>query len=259
MNDPHVVALFHNVKHSASVDHSEAKPLEHEGKDFTITIENDKARFTMKAHYATEEEARKAVEEYIEVWEFDAALQEGPNAFTLEFDDLHIEDRQPQAGMGGIYVSIPAPSATLRPRAMPIKNPYPSPPSGLKITPDVQSMFDRLMGSRLCKEPLPSMAYFCLNVLEASTRARKGRRGAAVKQYGIDRAVLDKIGDLSSEKGGTQARKAAGIGRPLKDPEDRFLKEAIKALIYRAAEVAYGPVSRLPEIKLTDLPKLPKC
>ena len=65
MNDPHVVALFYNVKHSTSVDYSDAKPLEHKEEKFTITIENDKACFTMKAHYATEEEAREAVEEYI--------------------------------------------------------------------------------------------------------------------------------------------------------------------------------------------------
>ena len=85
MNDPHVVALFYNVKHSAAVDYSEAKPLEHKEEKFKITIANDKACFTMKAHYATEEKALAAVEEYIQAWELDAALQAGPNAFTLEF------------------------------------------------------------------------------------------------------------------------------------------------------------------------------
>ena len=254
MNDPHVVALFYNVKHSASVDYSDAKPLEHEEDNFTITIANDKACFTMKAHYATEEKALAAVEEYIQVWELDAALQKGPTAFTLEFDDLHIEDRKPQAGMQ-INATVPAPSAMLVATAMPIKHPYPSPPSGLKITPDVQSMSDRWAGYRLCKEPLPSMAYFCLTVLEASTRAPKGRRPLAVKQYGIDRAVLDKIGDLSSEKGGTQARKADGIGRPLTLSEIRFLEEAIKALILKASEVAHDRNNSRAKIKLSDLPQ----
>ena len=158
---------------------------------------------------------------------------------------------------------------------------YPSPPSGLKITPDVKSMYDRLMRYLSGKEPLASMAYFCLTVLEISTRDRckkakdagpkssKGEiyrvelasvvcpqvvptwRATAAEMYGIERAVLNKIGHLSSKKG---ARKADGQ-EALTDPEARFLKEAIKALIHRAAEVAYGPVSRLPEIKLTDLLK----
>ena len=74
MNDPHVVALFYNVKHKKSVDYSEAKPLKRDEEKFTITIANDKACFTMKAHCATEEKAREAVEEYIQVWELDAAL-----------------------------------------------------------------------------------------------------------------------------------------------------------------------------------------
>ena len=135
MNDPHVVALFYNVKHSAAVDYSEAKPLEHKEEKFKITIANDKACFTMKAHYATEEKALAAVEEYIQAWELDAALQAGPNAFTLEFDGSHIEDRQPQPGMAQIRGVVPAPSATLTATAMPIKNSYPSPPSGMKISP----------------------------------------------------------------------------------------------------------------------------
>ena len=107
MNDPHVVALFYNVKHSSSVDSSEMEPLKHEEEKFTITIENDKACFTMKADYATEEEAREAVKEYIQVWEIHAALQRGPNAFTLEFSHSEIEDRKPTpAAPGELAIGI---------------------------------------------------------------------------------------------------------------------------------------------------------
>ncbi len=287
MNDPHVVALFYNIKHKKSVDYSKAEPLEREKEDFTIKIENDKACFTMKAHYATEEEARKAVEEYIQVWELDAALQEGPNAFTLEFSCPKIEDRNPlpvRRAPGDIeatYAYSPQPRMEGKLCVTHLYSSYPPPPSGMKITPDVRSMYDRLMGHLSDKEPLASMAYFCLTVLEASTGDRckkakdaehkrsKGemygvelasvvcprvvpsRRATAAEMYRIELAVLKKTGHLSSVKG---ARKASGQ-ETLKDPEDRFLKEAIKALIHRAAEVAYGPVSRLPEIKLTDLLK----
>ena len=261
MNDPHVVALFYNVKHSASVVYREEEPLEHEEKDFTIKIENDKAcfTFTMEEPYATEEEARKAVEEYIQIWEIHAGLKRGPDMFKLVYWKPKIEYRNVESGHHRIDAGRISVGVTLSQPTITLTTSYPSPPqSGMKITPDVQSMYDRWAGYRLGKELLPSMAYFCLTVLEASTRVRKGCRGAVVKKYRIARPVLDKIGYLSSEKGGTQARKAKGIGCPLKDPEDCFLKEAIKALIHRAAEVAYGPVSRLPEIKLNELPKLPK-
>ena len=254
MNDPHVVALFYNVKHSAAVDYSEAKPLEHEEKDFTITIAKDKACFTMEAHYATEEEARKAVEEYIDVWEFAAGLEGGPNAFTLEFDDSRIEDWQPQPGMAQINGVVPAPSATLTATAMPIKNPYPPPPSGMKITPDVRSMYDRLMGYCSGRDRPPSMAAFCLDVLQGSTGSKSPSKKAA-EMYGIERAVIKKIARLSNNKGGPDARKRVGIDSPLEPEEKRFLEEAIKAIIRQMAARAYDPDNMPPTIKLTDLPQ----
>ena len=262
MNDPHVVALFYNVKHSSSVDSSEMEPLEREEEKFTITIANDKACFTMKAHYATEEEAGEAVKDYIEAWEIHAALQRGPNAFTLEFSHPEIKDRKPTPAAPGelaigatAIAGIPTVSIGLIVESLDSSYP-PPPPSGLKITPDVQSMFDRWADYRLGKEPLASMAYFCLTILEESTGApRRGRRQAAAGQYRIDQAVLGQIGNLSSEKGDTQARKAAGIGRPLTPSDTRFLEEAIKALILRASEVAHDPNESRAEIKLSDLPQ----
>ena len=289
MNDPHVVALFYNIEHPASVVYREEEPRDYKEENFSVRIENKKVCFTMKAHYATEEEARKAVEEYIQIWEIHAGLRRGPRVFKLVYWKPKIEYRNVESGH---HVGAPNPVfwqfTTSQPTGT-LTTSYPPPPqSGMKITPDVKSMYDRLMGHILGKEPgkepLASMAYFCLTVLEISARDRckkakdagpkssKGEmygvelasvvcpqvvptwRATAAEMYGIERAVLKKIGYLSSEKG---ARKAGGQ-EALKDPEDRFLKEAIKALIYRAAEVAYGPVSRLPEIKLTDLPKLPK-
>ena len=98
MNDPHVVALFYNVKHSAAVDYSDAKPLEHEEDNFSVRIENKEVCFTMKAHYATEKEARKAVKEYIENWELTAGLRGGPRVFKLVYWKPKIEYRNVEIG-----------------------------------------------------------------------------------------------------------------------------------------------------------------
>ena len=284
MNDPHVVALSYNVKPSASVDYREAKPRDYEEGNFSVRIEDQKVCFTMKTHYATEEEALEAVREYIELWEFATGLERGPDKFKLVYQEPNIVDRRPSAksdDFADVSGAFRSPAGALSAGISSLSQYPPPPPSGLKITPDVRSMYDRLMGHRSGKEPLASMAYFCLTVLEISTRDRckkakdagpkssKGEkygvelasvvcpqvvptwRAKAAEMYGIERAVLNKIGHLSSKKG---ARKADGQ-EALTDPEARFLKEAIKALIHRAAEVAYGPVSRLPEIKLTDFLK----
>ena len=68
------------------------------------------------------------------------------------------------------------------------------------ITPDVQTMYDRYMGYRQGREPLTTMAYFCLTILERSTKKNHSREVAA-ETYGIKLEVLNKIGHLSSEKG----------------------------------------------------------
>ena len=99
------------------------------------------------------------------------------------------------------------------------------------------------------------MAYFCLTVLEHSTGKKKGTRPAAGKKYQIGKQVLDRIGELSAEKGGSEARKADGVATELTESERRFLKEAIRRMIRRAAEKAYDPHKSLPEILLSDLPQ----
>ena len=264
MNDPHVVALFYNIKHSASVDYREAKPRDYEEDNFSVRIEDKKVCFTMKTHYATEEEALEAVREYIKRWEFAAGLERGPDKFKLVYQEPNIVDRRPSpksddfADVSGAFRS---PAETLRASISSLSQ-YPKPPSAsLTITPDVQSMYDRFAGYRLGKELLPSMAYFCLTVLQGSIRCDSSNEKTApdkkaAEMYRIERAVIKKIVSLSSNKGGPAARKAAGINSPLKPEEARFLEEAVKALIRRAAEVAHDPKNESrAEIKLSDLPQ----
>ena len=63
---------------------------------------------------------------------------------------------------------------------------------------------------------------------------------------------------LASSKGGPEARKADGIGKALSHEEGVFLVTATATIIRRMAEKAYHPGTRLPQITLAELPKLPK-
>lgn len=258
MNDPHVVALIYTIDPDVSSDYSQAKPLDCEEDKFSIRIENKKIRFTMKEHYASVEEARQVVKEYIRDWEFIVGLESGPNAFKLDFLKPEIVDRNPpprQQGWANVSATITAgvPKITAKASALPIPRPYPLPPSRkMKITPDVQSMYDRFMGYRSGKEPLPSMAYFCLTVFEAAAGQHTSRRKAAAKKYGVSQEMLKKIGDLSTNSGGPQARKASGLVQTLTNQEHRFLKEAVAVIIRRAAEVAHDPNQITPEISMSD-------
>ena len=96
MNDPHVVALNYCINYGDTIDYSRAKCLELDNSGFRLTVEDKKARFELKEHYATEEQARAALADYIHVWEFDATLRYGnPDSFGLEFGKAEIINRNP--------------------------------------------------------------------------------------------------------------------------------------------------------------------
>ena len=259
MNDPHVVALFYRVEHGNSVNYREAKPLIREEPAFRVEVQDNQARFELKAHYATEEDARKAVKDYIDDWEFDACLEHSPDYFRLKFDRAQIEDRNPpppRPGVKNIAMTFRGAPGTWSVALTSVVLNYPAPPSGVHFgDPNVQTMHQRYMGYRRGNEPLASMAYFCLSVLEHSTgQKEKGRRKAAAQKYQINPSVLAEIGKLSSEKGGLDARKGVGVDNDFTNQERAFLKQAIKRIIRRAAEKAHSPDKVFPQILLSDLP-----
>ena len=260
MNDPHVVALLYSIEHDRSVDYSEAGRIEHEEESFRVTIEDKVVRFELKDHCAREDAAREAVESYIRCWELETALRGRPGQFNLRFDRAEIVDRNPPPRTPGVVslsalpiratVSISKASATVT-----TPKPYPSPPSGVTLDPydpDAMTMFYRFKGYLENKEPLTGMAYFCLTMLVGHLC---NDRRAAARPYGIDKNVLGMIGDLTANKGGRGiARKASGIGSDLARDESCFLEEAVKAIIFRVAEIAHDPEKRRPKITLSDLP-----
>ena len=254
MNDPHVAALIYKIEHGQSVDYRKAQPMDHEETGFSVKVADQQVRFEFKEHYAAEDVARGAIEDYIRAWEFGAGLKNGPDYFKLKFDYAQIEDRKPTPGVVMVHAR-PARFEVTVGKVTCVVSPgcYPPPPSVMLITPDVQTMYDRYMGYRQGREPLTTMAYFCLTILERSTKKNHSREVAA-ETYGIKLEVLNKIGHLSSEKGGQQARKASGTNNNLTAQDRRFLEEAIKAIIRRAAEKAYAPNSDFPEISLSAFP-----
>ena len=255
MNDPQVVALIYHIEHDNSVSYEKTRPLVRDEPEFRVKVKNKKVRFKLKKYYATEAEARGPIDEYIRVWELDAGLRRGPDFFKLKFDRAKIVDQNPppdsvdSASIKWEF-TIPPATVTIGPSN------YPSPPSGLSIDPDVQTMYDRYMNHLRGYEPLQGMAYFCLTTLEYIAKTRK----AAAQHFNISKRVLDKIGELSTKTGGrSEARKRDGVDRDPTEQERRFLEEAVKKMIYRAAEKievekTNNPTKNLCQITLSDLP-----
>ena len=250
MNDPHVVALLYRVHHHDGVDYSRAEPLAYETLDFRVEVNDLKARFELKQHYATAEDARQVVEPFIQNWEFDAGLSKGPGCFRFESDGADIIDRRPSPGVvrgrgtrGRVTLSgLPG-------KGKSYANAFPPPPSGINSADrEVVVLFDRYERYKAGKEYLPNFANYCYTEIVESG----GGRAGAAKRYRVSTKLLKRISELSSIKGGTEARKAQGAGSPLTEDERGFLERAVVRLIRRVAEYHASP-GCLPEITIGDI------
>lgn len=265
MNDPKVVALIYTVGPVNSKRYDKASPLRYcDSSEFDLTVEDKVARFELKKFYASEGEAREAVEPFIEHWEFESAMQGGPGSFSLLYERAKIIDRAPAPPDPGVrklraHLRIPAP--TISARISYYAPHYPPPPVGGSVDlddPDAKSMYDRYVNYRSGNELLLSMAYFCLTVLEYRfIGQRPSKRENACQHYHIDKEVLDAVGNLTANKGDLSfARKRAPRVVPLTRQEEKFLKKAVQEMVYRAAQVAADDSQHLPQITMAGLPKL---
>ena len=256
MNDPHVVSLQYRIDYDTSADYSEAEAVEDTQPEFDVRVHDDEAKFKMKVHCATVEEARGMVEPYIRDWEFETSLERGRNTFRFRFVRPEIVDRNPTPGTVSVSGHVVLEAAIIT-ASLCARTPYPPPPSrNICITPEVSIMHKRYLKYREGRESLPTMANFCLTVVERLAGVTKKKRSAAAAKFGIVQKVLGKIGDLADAKGGSEARKAKGMGKNLSDKERKFLKEAIKRIIRRVAEVEHSANAKHPQIQLSDLPPL---
>lgn len=250
MNDPHVDALHYRIAHNENVSYQRAAPLEHRTDLFTIRIESGTAQVWLVEHYATADEARAVVDPFLRTWEMHVALQFSPGELRFVFERADIVDRKPTPG--GISAEPArytitgfAPTVTIG------RSKYPDPPINLDRGADVDLMFERYVRYRNGGTTLPDAANYCLTVLKAVG----GRRGAA-QRFAISEPVLHKLSGLAANKGGPEARKYHGSTEDFSPAEREWLDKALRAIIRRAAEVAFDPCAPRPQITMADLPEL---
>ena len=255
MNDPHVVALYYRIEHLSSVDYSRTEPTCHEEEGFSIRIEDGRVCLVMKEHYPTEAAAKDAVEPYLCSWELGAALTGRPGYFELKFDGSKREDRNPTPGKFEVDASPARYEFNVPPAAVTLYRSYPKPPVGvsLKRNCDVELMHSRYEDLCNDRDKLPSVAQFCLTMLERLA----GGRTKAVEKFKVEREALNRVGELADKKGGrTMARKAKGTDLEFTPGETLFLENAVKVFIRRVAAEAHSPGGSFRRIKLDDFPEL---
>jgi hypothetical protein len=242
MRDPHVVALHYKLDTGPQLAFNNPPPIDWDADTFSLRLDNGALCVKMKDHFATVEDGRLAVESSLRSWEIAANLENGPGSvrFTFEHPDVIDLALLPPGSQrigtvtGSLQVQCVS-TVTLTTT----RNHYPAFPRTFQASPNVVTMWGRYEGYLAGREPLPSMAYMCLTVLEASTGRKKGKRPAAAKQYKVHLDVLNTLGTLTSERGDAATARKVVAGRvlqPLSDTEIAWVKDVVRALICRVGE-----------------------
>lgn len=250
----YIESLVYSLEPSEFVVYDNPPPLKLDTNIFEGVLENNLLTCRMKVHFATEAEAKAAVEGTLRAWEIHAALLRGYPEFRFVFQKVVLVDRNPREGKGTRQVVTEGSvylKAEVRLRIKPGR--YPAPPQNFSVTPDVETLWTRYEGYLRGREPLLAMAYFCLTVVEAAYEGRAN----VFDQLNIAKVVLDKIGELTTERGDSlTARKITARSRkqPLSGGENAWLQEAVKALIRRLGEAHCS--KPLKTLSMKDLPSL---
>lgn len=257
MRDPHVEWLRYRLETAPSVSYTQPPPLDIDYREFSGRLEEGILTSQMKEHYSSIVAARQVVDPYLRAWELDVALEFGRGEIRFIFEDGKVIDRNPPPPGQPLQIqkhdAILSMNGALVASLQITKKEYPNPPMAFRISPDVETLWHRYEMYLDGKEPLLSMAYFCLTLLE--TRGDPGGRKGASSLFNIDIPVLKKLGELTTNRmDGAIARKVQLSQIPLTGSERKWIEATIKKIIHRVGEINSG--NPLPEIKMEDLPPL---
>ncbi len=98
MNDPHVERLWYSLESNEfAVSWLDPPPLTAAGPVCRVTVEDGRAVVEPLTHFATEQEARSAVEPFLRTWEIHAAitLNAPIEPMLFEYERVEVVDRDP--------------------------------------------------------------------------------------------------------------------------------------------------------------------
>jgi hypothetical protein len=249
--------MHYAVGSGEGISYRDPEPVSFVNHLGAFDLVDGKLSVTPAEHFPDEEEARRAIEPFLRDWEMDADLRLNLGMIRFTFERAELIDRDPPPPgspqviqlKGIASLSMVGQSVSLH---LTCRN-YPQPPHAFRATPEVQHAYRRWIGFRSGKEPLQSMAYFVLTLLESAAGDRKN----AARSFNIDVEVLRTIGRLSSTKGDPDTARKAAPGtsfQELTGAEKQWLEKAIPLVIRRLGEHSSG--AKLSPICLTDLPSI---
>jgi hypothetical protein len=257
MRDPHVEALYYEIGTGEGISFGTPPPLSVVNRLGTFELADGKLTIRPADHYPSGNEARAVLEPFLHAWEVDLDLTRNIGSIRFKFLRNHKVDRDPHDRSAGVVsVAAEAADVVVASDAASVhitQGTYPIPPADFRTTPEVDLAYLRWRSCREGREPLQSMAYAVLTLLQSVAGGRK----EAVKTFNVNARILDTIARLSSTKGDATTLRKFGAGfalQALSGPESSWLEAAVRRLVRRMGEHAAGiPLS---ELTMSDLPRL---
>jgi hypothetical protein len=239
MSDMHVQRLRYKAIPASFIDLMEGSIVEVETPHFHAHLARGELILEMRTHFASEVEARLLADPFVDGWAIVSGLRRGRAEICFEFINADIIDRSPAPNEGNYAwgaIRLPAIQVHMTGTALPIKKGYPKPSPNFSATPEVQILWARYQAYIDGREPLLSVAYFCLTFVEVLAGGGAQR---ASEKYKISRKVFERIGSLTGERGDyLTARKVVSEAppKPLTQEDLRWLDAAIRIIIRRLGE-----------------------
>lgn len=236
MNDPHVSRLRYRVIPASFIELVDGPPLEVETGAFCAKLAGRTLVLVMCAHFASESEARCVSDPFVNGWAIASGLRRGRPEISFEFEAAELVDRSPASNAPGYFsgsMRLPMFQHQATATRMPIRTGFPRAAPNFLASREVEVLWARHQAYIEGREPLTSMAYFCLTFVR--TLAGGGNKRAAEK-YGISCNVFERIGALVGIRGDfLTARKVVSTQAPVPLDQDDllWLEAAIRIMIWR--------------------------
>lgn len=256
MRDPHVQRLYFNIGAEEGTSYRNPACLSFSNVLGNFETEDNKLIVEPSDHFSSEEEARAVIEPFLRSWEIEADLIGDIGTIRFRFDRVEVIDREPQPEGGSRTIELKAGVMAIVGMAATLtvtRSAYPGPPQVFRTSPEVQAAYQRWRNVRAGREPLQSMAYFLLTLIQS----RAGGRKEAAAAFGIDPDVLDTVGRLTSTTGDLETARKVSHGSPLREltgTERNWCEAAVKLMIRRMGE--HGSGSPVIQIRMRDLPAI---
>jgi hypothetical protein len=265
LQEQYVESLTYQVKYSELITYADPPPLDVDAGTWTGRLENMMLTCQLKARHRSVDDARREVESYLHAWEIDAGIRQGRGSMGFVYKSASTINLPPSDGAStGIPAAVSEKfrvnvTYTLDITPVTLRS-YPSPPEGFKVSPDVETLWMRYEGYSDGKEPLETMGYFCLTLIEQMYGYGNGKRETAARTLNVESEVFERLGELTSTRGSmTTARKAPQQGQwqPLTGAERRWIEAVVGRLILRLGEYAgRDDPDTLVKVGMKDFPPL---